>query len=163
MLASAVLIVGVHPLAGFDKLLHYRFRSRCAAPSASASLVRVPVRRAMCLGIVGEIGGPQGLSSRAVEAGRPGRLPVSGAASRPARARPLDGGLLRGPARRDHRDDDPAAVRRGMGLKEETLLAGRPQAGPGRGGRARQAGARSRPGSTPSSRSSSSPSRRRSS
>jgi primosomal protein N' (replication factor Y) len=52
------MIVGVHPLAGFDKLLHYRVPENLRADIAPGSLVRVPVLRAMKLGIVGEIGAP---------------------------------------------------------------------------------------------------------
>src|SRR5690606_28991071 len=50
------MIVGVHPLAGFDKLLHYRVPENLRATLGVGSLVRVPVRRTLQLGIVGEIG-----------------------------------------------------------------------------------------------------------
>ncbi len=53
------MIVGVHPLAGFDKLLHYRVPDDLVEGMAAGSLVRVPVRRRMSLGIVGEIGSPK--------------------------------------------------------------------------------------------------------
>ncbi|HVS53849.1 MAG TPA: primosomal protein N' [Opitutaceae bacterium] len=53
------MIVGVHPLAGFDKLLHYRVPEEWRAAVAVGSLVRVPVLRALKLGIVGEIGAPK--------------------------------------------------------------------------------------------------------
>jgi primosomal protein N' (replication factor Y) len=52
------MTVGVHPLAGFDKLLHYRVPPAMAAEVAVGSLVRVPVRHAFRLGLVGEIGAP---------------------------------------------------------------------------------------------------------
>ncbi len=52
------MIVGVHPLAGFDKLLHYRVPESLRASVAVGSLVRVPVLNALRLGIVGEIGAP---------------------------------------------------------------------------------------------------------
>jgi len=52
------MIVGVHPLAGFDKLLHYRVPENLRAGVAVGSLVRVPVLNALRLGIVGEIGVP---------------------------------------------------------------------------------------------------------
>jgi primosomal protein N' (replication factor Y) len=54
----SAMIVGVHPLAGFDKLLHYRVPENLRALVAVGSLVRVPVLRAFKLGIVGEIGAP---------------------------------------------------------------------------------------------------------
>jgi len=53
------MIVGVHPLAGFDKLLHYRVPEALRADTAVGSLVRVPVRRQFALGLVGEIGAPR--------------------------------------------------------------------------------------------------------
>ena len=53
------MIVGVHPLAGFDKLLHYRVPVTLRDTVGVGSLVRVPVLRAMRLGIVGEIGAPR--------------------------------------------------------------------------------------------------------
>lgn len=52
------MIVGVHPLAGFDKRLHYRVPEAWAEQVAIGSLVRVPLGRRHTLGIVGEIGAP---------------------------------------------------------------------------------------------------------
>ena len=52
------MIVGVHPLAGFDKLLHYRVPASLGGTIVVGSLVRVPVLRRQSLGIVGEIGAP---------------------------------------------------------------------------------------------------------
>jgi primosomal protein N' (replication factor Y) len=54
------MIVGVHPLAGFDKLLHYRVPEPLRATVAVGSLVRVPILHRHRLGIVGEIGAPRG-------------------------------------------------------------------------------------------------------
>ena len=54
------MIVGVHPLAGFDKLLHYRVPETLRGAVGVGSLVRVPVLRGHRLGIVGEIGEPVG-------------------------------------------------------------------------------------------------------
>ncbi|ACB76073.1 replication restart helicase PriA [Opitutus terrae] len=53
------MIVGVHPLAGFDKLLHYKVPDPMRDAVQVGSLVRVPVLRTMRLGIVGEIGVPK--------------------------------------------------------------------------------------------------------
>ncbi len=53
------MIVGVHPLAGFDKLLHYRVPESMRDITRVGSLVRVPVLRTLRLGIVGEIGAPR--------------------------------------------------------------------------------------------------------
>ncbi len=52
------MIVGVHPLAGFDKLLHYKVPEALRPSAAVGSLVRIPVGRAMCLGVVGVVGPP---------------------------------------------------------------------------------------------------------
>ncbi|MDX2188117.1 MAG: primosomal protein N' [Opitutaceae bacterium] len=51
------MIVGVHPLAGFDKVLHYRVPEALWGEVALGSLVRVSVGRRTCLGIVGETRG----------------------------------------------------------------------------------------------------------
>ena len=53
------MIVGVHPLAGFDKLLHYRVPDTMRAEVGVGSLVRVPVMKRLHLGIVGELGAPK--------------------------------------------------------------------------------------------------------
>jgi primosomal protein N' (replication factor Y) len=53
------MFVGVHPLAGFDKLLHYRVPESLKAGIGVGSLVRVPVRGKSWLGIVGEVGAPR--------------------------------------------------------------------------------------------------------
>ncbi len=53
------MIVGVHPLAGFDKLLHYRVPDSMCDSVVVGSLVRVPVMRTLHLGIVGEVGAPK--------------------------------------------------------------------------------------------------------
>jgi primosomal protein N' (replication factor Y) len=53
------MIVGVHPLAGFDKLLHYLVPEAIRAEIGVGSLVRVPLLNRRSLGIVGEIGAPR--------------------------------------------------------------------------------------------------------
>ena len=50
------MIVGVHPLAGFDKVLHYTVPEALRADVVPGVLVRVPVSHRLHLGIVGEIG-----------------------------------------------------------------------------------------------------------
>ncbi len=52
------MFVGVHPLAGFDKLLHYRVPERFHATAKIGSLVRVPVGPRHTLGIIGAVGAP---------------------------------------------------------------------------------------------------------
>ncbi len=53
------MIVGVHPLAGFDKLLHYQVPEPLRAGVQLGSLVRIPVGHRISLGIVGEEGPPR--------------------------------------------------------------------------------------------------------
>jgi primosomal protein N' (replication factor Y) len=53
------MIVGVHPLAGFDKLLHYKVPEPLRDSVAPGSLVRVPIGHRTALGIVEEIGEPR--------------------------------------------------------------------------------------------------------
>ncbi|MDO8545558.1 MAG: primosomal protein N' [Opitutaceae bacterium] len=52
------MIVGIHPLAGFDKLLHYRVPEHLRAAAAVGTLVRIPITGAVRLGIVAEVGAP---------------------------------------------------------------------------------------------------------
>ena len=52
------MTVGVHPLAGFDKLLHYRVPEGLRESVAVGSLVRIPVGHTVRLGIVGEFSAP---------------------------------------------------------------------------------------------------------
>src|SRR5690606_17985643 len=53
------MTVGVHPLAGFDKLLHYRVPESMQDVVSVGSLVRVPILNSFRLGIVGEVGSPR--------------------------------------------------------------------------------------------------------
>jgi primosomal protein N' (replication factor Y) len=52
------MIVGVHPLAGFDKILHYRVPESLRTRMQVGALVRVPIVNRMHLGIVGMVGTP---------------------------------------------------------------------------------------------------------
>ncbi len=52
------MIVGVHPLAGFDKVLHYRVPEHLRETVGVGSLVRVPIGPGLKLGIVGSEGPP---------------------------------------------------------------------------------------------------------
>ncbi len=117
------MIVGVHPLAGFDKVLHYRVPESLCASVAVGSLVRIPVVSTLKLGIVGEIGAPKDFP---VE-----RLKSIAQAVYPFPALPPDLlGLARWMAGYYACGLDsiietmiPAAVRRGAALKQEKLLA----------------------------------------
>jgi primosomal protein N' (replication factor Y) len=117
------MIVGVHPLAGFDKLLHYRVPEALRASIGVGSLVRVPVVNALRLGIVGEIGAPKDFPLD--------RLKSIAQVVYPFPALPPDLlGLARWMAGYYACGLDsiietmlPAAVRNGAGLKQEKLLA----------------------------------------
>jgi primosomal protein N' (replication factor Y) (superfamily II helicase) len=56
---GSLKIVGVHPLAGFDKLLHYKVPPLQAGLVQVGSLVRIPIGRRYILGIVGMEGAPE--------------------------------------------------------------------------------------------------------
>ncbi|WP_414661457.1 replication restart helicase PriA [Horticoccus sp. 23ND18S-11] len=117
------MIIGVHPLAGFDKLLHYRVPENLRDAVAVGTLVRVPVVNALKLGIVGEIGAPKDFP---VE-----RLKLIAQVVYPFPALPPDLlGLARWMARYYACGLDsiietmiPVAVRRGAGLKQEKLVS----------------------------------------
>ena len=117
------MIVGVHPLAGFDKLLHYRVPEAWRASIGVGSLVRVPVVNALRLGIVGEIGAPKDFPLD--------RLKSLAQVVHPFPALPPDLlELARWMAGYYACGLDsiietmlPAAVRNGAGLKQEKLLA----------------------------------------
>lgn len=117
------MIVGVHPLAGFDKVLHYRVPEHAQAEIGVGSLVRMPVGPALRLGIVGEIGAPKDFPLE--------RLKQIAQVVYPFPALPGDLlELARWMARYYACGLDsiietiiPVAVRRGAGLKQEKLLA----------------------------------------
>jgi primosomal protein N' (replication factor Y) len=117
------MIVGVHPLAGFDKVLHYRVPEPMQATAGVGTLVRVPIMNRLHLGIVGEIGAPRDFP---VE-----KLKAIAQVVHPFPALPPDLlGLARWMATYYAAPLDgiietmiPAAVRHGAGLKQEKLLA----------------------------------------
>ncbi len=53
------MTVGVHPLAGFDKLLHYKVPETLRAQVQVGSLVRIPIVNRFHLGIVAEFSEPK--------------------------------------------------------------------------------------------------------
>ncbi|PTX91129.1 primosomal protein N' [Opitutus sp. ER46] len=117
------MIVGVHPLAGFDKLLHYRVPDTLRESVAVGSLVRIPIVNSLRLGIVGEVGAPPDFPVERLKAIAQVVYPfpaLTGELLRLARwmatyyACGIDA-IIEAMI--------PAAVRRGAGLKEEKLLA----------------------------------------
>ena len=117
------MIVGVHPLAGFDKLLHYKVPESLRADAGVGSLVRVPLGRTLCLGVIGEIGAPKDFPLD--------RLKAVAQVLHPFPALPPDLlGLARWMAGYYACGLDsiietmiPAAVRNGASLKQEKLLS----------------------------------------
>ncbi|MES2695515.1 MAG: primosomal protein N' [Verrucomicrobiota bacterium] len=117
------MIVGVHPLAGFDKVLHYKVPDLMAATVGVGSLVRIPIVNAYKLGIVGEIGEPKDFPVDRLKSIAQVVYPF------PALSADLLE-LARWMARYYACGLDniietmiPAAVRRGAALKQEKLLA----------------------------------------
>ena len=117
------MIVGVHPLAGFDKLLHYRVPENLRAATVVGSLVRIPILNALRLGIVGEMGAPKDFPVERLKLVAQVVYPFPALTAdllRLARwmaayyACGLDGII---------ETMIPVAVRRGAGLKQEKLLA----------------------------------------
>ncbi|MCC6414900.1 MAG: primosomal protein N' [Opitutaceae bacterium] len=117
------MIVGVHPLAGFDRLLHYRVPETLHATVQAGSLVRVPVLNQLRLGVVGEIGAPKDFP---VE-----RLKLVAQVVHPFPALTPDllklaqwmAGYYAAPLDGIIETMIPAAVRSGAGIKEEKLLS----------------------------------------
>ena len=117
------MIVGVHPLAGFDKLLHYSVPESLRDQVSVGSLVLVPVMAALRLGIVGAIGAPADFPASRIKPIAqvlhpfpvlPPDLLKLALWMAAYYAAPLDA-VIEGMI--------PAAVRRGVGLKRETFLS----------------------------------------
>jgi primosomal protein N' (replication factor Y) len=117
------MIVGVHPLAGFDKVLHYKVPESLVEGIQVGSLVRIPVVNTLKLGIVGEIGPPKDFPVD--------KLKSVAHVVYPFPALPPDLlGLARWMASYYAAGLDsiietmiPGAVRRGAGIKEEQILS----------------------------------------
>ncbi len=116
-------IVGVHPLAGFDKLLHYKVPAVHADKVGVGSLVRIPIGRRYVLGIVGVEGAPDDFPVERLKqlaevvydfTALPPDLLALAKWMAVYYAAPLDGII---------ETMLPTAVRRAAGLKSEKLLA----------------------------------------
>lgn len=116
------MIVGVHPLAGFDKLLHYRVPPELENQVAVGQLVRVPVNAALRLGVVGTLEPPRDFPLERLKALAQVVYPF------PALAPDLLGlarwmsGYYAVPLDAVIETIIPVAVRRGAGIKQEKLL-----------------------------------------
>ena len=117
------MIVGVHPLAGFDKLLHYKVPEGLRAQVQIGSLVRVPIVSSLKLGVVGVFGPPADFPVD--------RLKGIVQVVYPFPALPPDlldlarwmSGYYAAPLDSIIETMIPGAVRRGAGIKEERLLS----------------------------------------
>jgi len=117
------MIVGVHPLAGFDKLLHYRVPEPLRAAIGVGALVRVPIRAAMRLGIVGEIAAPRDFPVEKLKSVTQVVYPFPALAPDLLDLARWMGAYYAAPLDAVIEAMIPAAVRRGASLKQETLLA----------------------------------------
>ncbi len=116
------MIVGVHPLAGFDKLLHYRVPASLSAQVAVGSLVRVPVLRTLRLGIVGEIGAPANFPLERLKSVAQVVHPFPALTAELLQLARWMAGYYACPLDGIIETMIPGAVRSGAGLKQEKLL-----------------------------------------
>jgi primosomal protein N' (replication factor Y) len=117
------MIVGVHTLAGFDKVLHYKVPETLRASVLVGSLVRVPVGKASHMAVVGSVGPPKDFPLDRLKSVAEAIYPF------PALTRDLlelarwMAGYYAAPMDSVIEAMIPAAVRRGMRVKENRLLA----------------------------------------
>jgi primosomal protein N' (replication factor Y) len=117
------MIVGVHLLPGFDKVLHYRVPDGMRAGTQVGSLVRVPLLSTRRLGLVGSIGAPRDFPVD--------RLKLISEVVSPFPALTPDlielarwmAGYYAAPLDTIIEGMIPAAVRHGAGIKQESLLS----------------------------------------
>ena len=117
------MIVGVHPLAGFDKMLHYRVPENLRAGLAVGSLVRVPVVNALRLAIVGEFGAPRDFPLERLKSLVQVVHPFPALTPELLQLARWMAGYYACGVDSIIETMIPAAVRRGAGLKQEKLLA----------------------------------------
>jgi len=117
------VIVGVHPLAGFDKLLHYRVPEGLREQIKVGCLVRVPVQAALRLGIVGVIGPPKDFPVDKLKAVAQVVYPFPALAPDLLELARWMATYYAAPLDLIIETMIPVAVRRGMGIKQEKRLA----------------------------------------
>jgi primosomal protein N' (replication factor Y) len=117
------MIVGVHPLAGFDKLLHYRVPEGMRAEVTVGSLVRAPIGQALRLGLVGEIGAPRDFPVDRLKSLAQVVYPFPALTADLLKLARWMAGYYSCGIDSIIETMIPAAVRRGAGLKVEKLLA----------------------------------------
>jgi primosomal protein N' (replication factor Y) len=117
------MIVGVHPLAGFDKLLHYRVPEPLRRALGVGSLVRVPILSGLKLGIVGEVGAPRDFPVEKLKSVVQVVYPFPALAPDLLNLARWMSAYYAAPLESVIEAMIPAAVRRGAGLKQETVLS----------------------------------------
>lgn len=117
------MIVGVHLLPGFDKVLHYRVPEGMRAGTGVGSLVRVPLLASHRLAVIGSVGAPKDFPVERL------KLVAEVVYPFPALAEDLLGlarwmaGYYAAPLDTVIEGMIPAAVRQGTSLKQQMLLA----------------------------------------
>lgn len=117
------MIVGVHPLAGFDKILHYRMPEALQDRARVGSLVRIPVLSNLRLGVIGEIGAPSDYPVEKLKWVAQLVYPFPALAPDLLALARWMAGYYAAPMDAIIETMIPAAVRRGMELKQERLIA----------------------------------------
>ncbi|HVU33288.1 MAG TPA: primosomal protein N' [Opitutaceae bacterium] len=117
------MIVGVHPLAGFDKLLHYRVPDSLRDGMAVGSLVRVPILNRLRLGLVGEFGAPSDFPLDRLKSVAQVVYPFPALTPELLELARWMAGYYACGIDSIIEAMIPAAVRRGAGLKQEKILA----------------------------------------
>ena len=117
------MFIGVHPLAGFDKLLHYRVPDSLQPEIRVGSLVRIPILRAQHLGIVAEIGAPRNFPTDKLKPVAQVVYPFPALTADLLELARWMAGYYAAPLDAVIEGMIPVAVRRGMPMKQEKLLA----------------------------------------
>ena len=124
------MIVGVHPLAGFDKMLHYKVPEGLHAAVSVGSLVRVPVGRVLRLGVVGSMGPPGDFPIDRLKNLADVVYPFPALTADLLELARWMASYYAAPLDSVIEAMIPAAVRRGMRIKEQVLLCVARRAGP---------------------------------
>lgn len=117
------MIVGVHPLAGFDKLLHYQVPERLCAEIAVGSLVRVPIGHRIVLGVVAVFGAPTDYPVEKLRGVLQVVYPVPALTPDLLELARWIGGYYTAPLDSVIETMVPASVRKGVGIREVRFLA----------------------------------------
>jgi primosomal protein N' (replication factor Y) len=117
------MIVGVHPLAGFDKILHYRVPAPLQDQARVGSLVRIPILSSLRLGVIGEMGAPRDFPVEKLKSVAQLVYPFPALAPDLIALARWMAGYYAAPMDSIIETMIPAAVRRGMALRQEKQIA----------------------------------------